>query len=75
MYSDYGPITDAAEMAQGALEQLGAKVTMVPFPIITTDFLTPLTEAANSGADARPGAAISTMVLMSRMVAAKVSRK
>jgi branched-chain amino acid transport system substrate-binding protein len=52
MYSDYGPITDAAEMARGALERLGAKVTMVPFPIITTDFLTPLTAAAKSGADA-----------------------
>lgn len=52
MYSDYGPIADAARTAQRATERLGAKVTMVPFPIITTDFLTPLTAANESGADA-----------------------
>jgi branched-chain amino acid transport system substrate-binding protein len=52
MYSDYGPIADAARTAQRAATRLGAEVTMVPFPIITTDFLTPLTAAARSGADA-----------------------
>ena len=52
MYSDYGPIKDSAETARRALERLGVTVTMVPFPIVTTDYLTPITQATQGDPDA-----------------------
>ncbi|MBJ7381122.1 MAG: ABC transporter substrate-binding protein [Acidimicrobiia bacterium] len=52
LYTDFGPITDGANTAKDALENLGVKVQMIPFPVITTDYLTPITEAVQSNPDA-----------------------
>jgi len=55
LYSDYGPITDAASWAQRALVRGGVAendVNMVPMPIVAEDILTPMTAANESNPDA-----------------------
>ncbi len=52
LYTDFGPITDGANTTKDVLEKLGVKVQMVPFPVITTDYLTPITQAVQSNPDA-----------------------
>lgn len=52
-YGDFESFSvPATEYAAKVAENLGMSVTLVPFPITTTDFLPIVTAAVNSGADA-----------------------
>jgi branched-chain amino acid transport system substrate-binding protein len=52
IYGDFGSIADGARAAQERLEELGATVQMVPYPVVSTDLASPLQAAAASDPDA-----------------------
>jgi len=53
MYSEFPPITDAADMTKRALAKLGVTdVRLVPMPIVATDLTAPLTQANEGNPDA-----------------------
>jgi branched-chain amino acid transport system substrate-binding protein len=52
VYGDFGSVADAAEYGRRTFEQLGIDdVTMVPFPIVSTDLAAPIQVAASAQPD------------------------
>lgn len=52
VYGDFGSITHSAEVGQSVLQDLGAQVQLVPFPIMATDISSALNAAAAFKPDA-----------------------
>ena len=52
VYGDFGSVADAAEYGRRTFEELGVDdVTMVPFPIVSTDLAAPIQVAASAEPD------------------------
>lgn len=52
VYSDFGSITESAVAAEKVLQENDVEVTLVPFPILSTDISTPIKIAASGQPDA-----------------------